>query len=253
MPAVAYIIFVSSVILELLLMTRLLANRSWRHYLWLFLYISYTLVIMDLSLFGILQLWPRAYRRFYWEAEGISMGLRFLVIWEIFCNIFKGVPKLSYVVGKCLAAVALVPVLFALCAFLNVSTYQKILYFHVALERGFDFVQAFLVVGILFAARYYRLVLGKNVWGIAVGFGMYVSLSTAIFAMVSLNGSLAPHMQILSPLSFVAMLAIWAWALWTYAPNPRFVTEAPFSRDIAFGWWDDWTSMLAIIKRTRHL
>lgn len=253
MPVLSYITVLSSIVLELTLLFRLLVvTKRWKTYLWLFLYVSYTLLVMDLAMLGIYWLKPNLYRRAYWEAETISMSLRFLIIWEIFRQIFREVPVLRSAVSKGLALIALAPIIFSIYAFWKLSAPARLLYAYVAMERSFDLVQAVLVIGVLLAARYYRLTLTRNTWGISLGFGAYVSVSTMIFAAVSMRESLVAYMQILGPLSFVAMLAIWTWSLWLYEPNPPLSVATSDLRGAALDWRKEWGRMLTTVKRLRN-
>jgi len=250
---VAYIIFASSLLLQLGLVFRLLFNGCWKRYLWPFLYVCYTLVIMNVALFAILKFRPELYKNSYWQCESISMGLRFLVIWEISSQTFRTVPTLYRNVSRGLAVLALVPILLSVYAFVALGSYARFIHIYFAVERSLDFVQAFLVLGMLAAAHYYGLRFGRNIWGIAVGFGAYVSIASAIFSVVDLEGSLTPSMQVLSPLSFVVMLALWTWALWTYAPNPGLAIDETRAENAAISWWSAWGRMLTTIKRTTHI
>src|SRR6185437_15270176 len=144
------------------------------------------------------------------------------------------------------------PISLSFSAFMALGSYARFVHIYFAAERSLDFVQAFLVLGMLAAAHYYELRFGRNIWGIAVGFGAYVSISSAIFSVVDLNGSLTPSMQVFSPLSFVAMLAMWTWALWTYAPNPELPIDETRAENAAISWWNAWGRMLTTIKRTTH-
>jgi len=210
---------------------------------------------MDLGAFVVYHLFPGLYPAWYWDSESLSMGLRFCVLWEIFRHTFAHVGSLNKVVSKGLATGSSIPILLSGFAFWSVLFYishDRLHYLYPALERSFGLVQAFLLAGILVAARYYRVRLGRNVWGIAIGFGAFVSASTILFSLVNLSESFAPYMQVLSPLSFVSMLAVWTWALWVYAPNPAVGMNKTAAESAALVWWESWTDTLASIKRTRN-
>lgn len=256
MSILSYIIFVTSLLLQLGLVFRLIVNKCWRKYFWPFLYVCYTLVIMNLVLFAILKFRPDLYKGSYWQCESISIGLRFFVIWDVFRQTFRTVPTVYRTVSKGLAVLALIPMALSLSSLLTLGSYGRFIHAYFAVERSFDFVQGFLLLSMLAAARYYGLRLGRNVWGVAVGFGAYLSVSTMIFSMFDLGVSIEPFMQVLSPLSFVAMLAVWTWALWVYAPNPEIAVDKIRAQKATIRWWEAWGQMLNVInliKRTRNI
>lgn len=252
MSELSYVILFLNIILELGLICRLLVNSCWKRYLWLFVYLCFTLIAMDITMFAIFRLNPGFYGRFYWECESFSMGLRFVVLWDIFRQSFRRIPALFRTASTGLVALALVPLLFSLCAFLSRGYYQRFFHPYFSVERSLDLIQAVLVFGILAAARYYGVCLGRNIRGIAVGLGTYLSVSIVIFSLVDLRSALTPIMQALNPLSFLAMLAIWMCALWVYAPNPPLAANQPAVENSSIRWWEAWGNMLESIRRAIH-
>lgn len=253
MPALSSAIFVCSIVLDTVLIFRMGINKCYRRYRLVFVYVCYTLLVMDLVLFAFLSLRPTLYQGAYWKAETLSMSVRFLVVWEIFHDIFREAHALSRTVSRSLVAVAVLPIMISGWAFWSLRLHQQLFNFYFLLERTCDFVQAFLVLSILLVARYYHIGFGKNVWGVAVGFGAYVSASTCMFAIFNLDRSFAPFMQVLSPLSFVSMLAVWTWALWDYSPSPAFAASHPAKESAVFRWWEAWVGVLTLIKRNWNL
>jgi len=83
-----------------------------------------------------------------------------------------------------------------------------------------------LTLAILVIARFYGRELGRNIWGIATAFGVWVSIATANNALIDFSHPLLSYWQTLWLLSFVAMVGMWTWAMWVYAPNPE-IEEHP--------------------------
>jgi hypothetical protein len=77
-----------------------------------------------------------------------------------------------------------------------------------------------IIVVLVAAARYYRISLGRNVGGIALGLTTYLTIHTANFALAEHYGRAAygPIFSVLGPLSQIVTLMIWAFALWRYEP-----------------------------------
>jgi len=77
-----------------------------------------------------------------------------------------------------------------------------------------------ILVALFAAARYYSILVGRNVAGIALGLAAYLTIHTANFALAEHFGreAYAPIFATVGPLSQVLTLVIWAVALWRYAP-----------------------------------
>jgi hypothetical protein len=123
-----------------------------------------------------------------------------------------------------------------------------------ALDRSFGFAQAVLILLVLTVARYYQVQLGRNVWGMAVAFGMYSSLSTANSAFVDVFHSFFPYWALLGPLSLVVMLTMWTWAVWTFYPNPVMVPVgevADNARDLR-QWADNWGQTVTSVRKVMN-
>lgn len=239
--------------LESVLAYRLLHGGLWRQYPFFSLYVAY-IFVQGLIGFEILQRAPGIYPEWYWRTGVVHIFLRFIVIWEVFRHTF---PKASpvrrmlsrqYTVGALALLTVLTGMLWA------VQTYGKSHSVYLAMERSFGFVQAILVLSILTLARYYQLRVGRNIWGIAVAFGMYCSLSTAASAVADLaHSSFFALWYLLNPLSFVAMLILWTWAVWTYAPNPVLAPVALIDPAGDFSRWsEDWGRTRATVRKVMH-
>ena len=171
-------------------------------------------------------------------AGSVHICLRFLVIWEVFRQTFPKTSPLHRMVSRqaTLGTFALISVSTGMLW--AVQTYSKSHSVYLAMERSFGFVQAVLILAVLTLARYYHLPVGRNIWGIAVAFG-HVQFSVhsdfrsrryhALFFF--------PYWYFLSPFSFVAMLGMWTWAVWVYAPNQVAAANEMIDPAGDFGRW----------------
>ena len=252
MPLASYLIFFLGVFLEAVLLWRLLRDKLWKRYPFFSFYVAYV-VCQSLSVFAILRLVPGAYAAWFWGTGIVHLCLRFLVIWEVFRHTFPKPSPLRRLVSRqlTLATLALITVLTGMLW--AIETYGKSHSVYLAMERSFGFVQAVLILAILIVARYYHLPIGRNIWGIAVAFGMYSSLSTAVSAFVDLMHSYFPYWQLLAPLSFVAMLGMWTWAVWVYAPNEAAAGGEMLdpANDLR-RWTEDWGRTVSTVRKVMH-
>jgi hypothetical protein len=91
----------------------------------------------------------------------------------------------------------------------------------IELERDLRTVQAIFLFGLLGIISYYGIVVGKNVKGMAMGYGLFIGTSLISAAMRSYIGpSFYPVSSFVQPFSYVVCLCIWTNALWSYQPNP---------------------------------
>jgi len=252
-----YAILLAGAALEVCLVWRLISQQMWRRYPYFFVYVLYVCT-GTVVLFGIQQFLPELYpKAYWWGSESIGVPLRFLVIWEVYRHTFPRGSVLHSIVSKGFVFVGFLLSLFCVSSFWGVETYNTFHSIYPAIERSFGFAQAALVLGLLMVARYYEVPLGRNLWGIAVAFGAYASVMTMNNVMVDLTHWFVPYWRALSPLSFVAMLGMWTWAVWVYAPNPAFAIEGEAKQlsdqlsDLG-QWTESWNQTVATARRVKH-
>jgi hypothetical protein len=249
----SYYVFFSGVVLETVIACRLFGKGHWRQYPLFAFYVAYVLG-QALIGFTILQRAPNAYPTWFWRSGIAHVCLRFLVVWEVFRHAFPRGSPLRRMVSRqsTVGAIALVSVLTGMLW--AIETYGKSHSVYLAMERSFGFVQAVLVLSVLTLARYYHVRVGRNIWGIAVAFGMYSSLSTVASALADLvhpsSSYWYSYWGLLGPFSFAAMLAMWTWAVWIYAPNPIAAGSAPIDPTSDFGHWSEsWGQASSAVRK----
>lgn len=239
--------------LEVTIFWRLAKGRLWRNYPLFSSYIAYVFAQSSVG-FLALRYAPSFYPMSYWLTGIVNILLRFLLIWEVFNLTFPKNSPLRRIVSR-QAAVELLALLTVSTALLwAIQTYGRSHSVYLATERSFGFVQAILILAVLTLVRYYHLQLGRNLWGIAVGFGLYCSLSTVGSAALELaHWTLFPYWYLLSPLSFVAMLGIWTWAVWTHAPNPGWGAEGIIDPTGDLGaWTESWGRAVSTVRKVSN-
>jgi hypothetical protein len=119
-----------------------------------------------------------------------------------------------------------------------------------AVERSFSLMQALLIVGMLFAASYYGVPLGRHAHGIAMGFGIWASLATANYAIYDTMPSFLPYWQVVRPLSFVALLGFWTFVFWKDAPELRLAEHSVPASELS-AWTEEWNRVLSLVRRIK--
>jgi hypothetical protein len=238
------VICVAAVALEVGSLALLLRRSLWRVYTLLFIYVLW-LLIGNSSLFFSFLYFPAVYSNLYWQSDTIDVILRFLVVWEVFRQTFPKGSGLNKSLSKGLSIGAFGLLVVACATFWGYQTYTGLRSLHLALDRSFGFVQALMILGTLVAARYYGVKCGRNIRGIALAFGAWVSVSTATNAMADLDSSFLSYWYYLRPLSFVVMIGVWIWALWVYEPNPPISESEPVELR---QWTEQWNRTISAAR-----
>jgi len=244
------LIIVSGVALELLIVYRLLRGISWRRYFFFFCYALY-LVAQAIALSCTLSFLPAFYAKMYWYSEGVDVLLRFFVIWEVFRHVFLKSSVLHEIVLRGFMIGVLGMIVFLAAISWGAENYKTSHSVYFASERTLGFCQAFLILAILLLARYYNLHLGRNLWGIAVGFGLFSSFTIVNFALIDLVPSFFRYSQLLTPFGSVCMLGMWTWAIWNYSPN-QVVTGSTLDHSDMERWSENWSQALSVVRRLIH-
>jgi hypothetical protein len=238
--------------LEVVLLWRIQRARLWRRYPFFSLYLAY-LVFSTLVQSAILETYgfrSHAYASFYWASDLVAIALWAFVAWEIFRHNFPRGSSVRTVVGTVSLALAAVGTGLLFLAHGSAVLPHSVGSFSLNFGRYASLVTAPVVLWLIAAARYYRIPLGRNVWGVAVGFGAFLSLSAINGATYLLGHSSRLLSSLLTPAAFVLQLMIWTWALWRYAPNPDL---APVPREQGqlelMVWKQEWNRLLAVMRK----
>jgi hypothetical protein len=245
--AASYLIFATGLVLEVLIVYRLFRGTSWRQYTFFFLYVVY-IFTQTVTQFCILSFIPGLYAKVYWYGESVTMFIHFLVIWEVFRHVFLKSSVLHEIAVRGIMHGVLGMIVFLVAISWGAKNYETSHSIFFASGRTLGFIQASLILAILFLARYYNLHLGRNIWGIAVGFGLFCSFSIFNYALIDLLPSFFPYWELLTPFGVVSMLGMWTWAIWDYSPNQVVASDGLDHGDIE-GWSENWSQAVSVIRR----
>ena len=156
----------------------------------------------------------------YWPTQYVTLALGCGVIFEISRHVFAHRVTLDrFARWSMLAMFGVIFLLVAAHALLlpnwNVAKDTA------DLERDLRVVQALALMTIIFLTGYYRVEMGKNIRGMILGFGVYVGASVlSLTARLFIGPRFDTAWQIIQSSAYFAALAIWAFALWSYEPDP---------------------------------
>jgi hypothetical protein len=255
--AISQIIVAIGTVLEVCLVWRVLRARLVSKYpyfsFYVFCLLLRTFSLYLVQLYGIHRIPADLYASYYWNTESVGVALRCLIVWEVFRYAFPSGSPLSKIASKGFAAIAFGLFIFAVGALASLwgfHSYATLRSVHPALDRSFGFAQSVFILSILLATKSFGIPLGRNIWGMGVGLGAWISLSTLNNAIIDLTHSFYPYMQVLRPLGFVGLLAVWTWALWEVSPSTSVADHAATPAEIDI-WTENWNRTQGSLRRVK--
>jgi hypothetical protein len=253
-PAIAQVIGLLGVALEVCLVCRLISSRLLSIYPYFSFYL-FAALLRNASLpaaYAYLNASNRQdlYSAYYWNTETVGVLLRCLVVWEVFRHTFPSGSPLRKSVSRAFGMIALVLIVFTLGALWGYHVYGQVRSMNLILDRSFGFAQSVLILSILLVGRRYGVCLGRNLWGISVGFGAWMSLSTVNYALFDLTGSFFTYWQLVRTLSFIVLLLVWNWALWRPSHSP-YLADTPLPAEALHTWTQNWNRAFDSLRKVR--
>ena len=186
-----------------------------------FSYATY-IVLSNIALAGM-QRHPRVYFYGYWSQDLLSWALGFAVIYEIYANLlldYAVLQKLGallfWIMGIILVSVALWTAVSVPSS--DISRFLKPL---LTLERSVRIVECGLLVVLFVFASFFGLSWKNYLFGIALGFAIFLSTQLAVVAIRTYTGeSLNRLFSWLQPISYNLGVLVWTFyvvQLWRVA------------------------------------
>lgn len=168
-------------------------------------------------------------------AVGLSTGLRFGVIHEIFAYAFRNYPALA-AFGKPAyrwGSATLLMIALLAAAFVGGKDPQHTLAVLSVLSRTASFLQCCLLLALFLSSAYLALSLRNQVFGIALGLGVFACVDLAVAAIRSEYGT-----QHTTALNYVTMsvyhLCVFIWLAYLWLPEkvPQFAVNSLPEHDL---------------------
>jgi len=214
------IIALVGMLLDSLILYRAFRAKLFGKYPLFYAYIACVLVV-DVFRTAVYHLGsPLVYRDFYWATEFLSLVVGYGVIVEVIRKALE-----SYAGAERFARIAVLAVFAAVFSFVSFQTFTQANWSPATsyreLARDLRAVQVLVLASILSVVSYYRIILGKNLKGIILGYGFCIAYSLISPALRSYFGPSIESFYRFGPscLYFVCQ-SIWVMALWKYSPNP---------------------------------
>ena len=212
-------IYLVGIVLQVAILWRTKRAGLWSHYPVLICYVSYCL--MESLLVALVIYFARGhYSFFYWNDRVVSLIFHFVVCWEVARRSFSQIVSLHSLPAAILAVTILASSIVFWGACLGLAGVNRFGATYPVFERIVDLIQAGSFLFVLLVARYYHIRLGRNLRGIAIAFGAYLSISSISFGLVEVGSNFYAYWEALFPLSVILLFSILMWAVWNPVPNP---------------------------------
>lgn len=218
-------IWIAGLVLEATVVLRGLRGRFVSKYPLFYIYLAFVL-LTSFSLLLIYWMRSNVYGRVYWYIEfgGVALGCG--VVWELYRGALHRFPGAAR-----MARNALLLVLAVVCSKAIVNNWNGVPWWPketmVQLERDLRAVQAAAMVGLIAVISLYRIPLGRNLWGMTLGYGLLLSSNVVTLSLRAFLGSNFQNAwRYLQPVSYLTVLMIWCVALWSYTSAPLPATHA---------------------------
>ena len=214
------VVHIANVLTYLLGVTILVRGGEGRFLSRLSFFFSYLTYFLVTGLVGLLvfQVAPQYFPAFFWFRFFTLVLAEFALLVEIGDHLFTAYPALR-ALGRLVTfgITGIFLVLYILPSLLEARPSDVAV---LDLVKRSALTKVVIIVVLFAVARYYRISLGRNVGGIALGLAIYVAIHTANFALAEHFGRVVygSIFGVVGPLSQVVSLMIWAFALWRYEP-----------------------------------
>jgi hypothetical protein len=234
--------------LQVLLVYRAFIGKTVRVYP---IFFTYTAYLLAAHVIGLTVTWGTkgAYSAYYWTTEAVTTVLGVGVTWEIHRRVLARYP------GVRRLACMLLIVIFGIVVIIStaghdegvVSTLTSRL---VVAERDLRTVQAIVLLILFSLVAYYGIPLGRNVRGVAIGYGFGIATAVLNLSLAHYFGTaFYPIWRYGRPLEYLAALGIWCVALWAYQPDPT-PLKAEIEEDYE---WVSEQAVHAMVRLRTHL
>jgi hypothetical protein len=209
----------SSIAVEILLVVRGLRGRLVFRYPVFYSYVSFVL-FQDLFLFFAYRWYPLFYRNAYWTAEFISLIFGCAVVFEIYRLGLSAYPGTARMARNTLSFIFALAIAKALAdAWTDPRWWMEAA--TTDIEGALRTVEALALVSLVGLFLFYSIPVGRNLRGILLGYGFFISASVLSLKFVSSAGNQLLHfLSSVYPASFLIALSLWLAHLWSYAANP---------------------------------
>lgn len=188
-------------------------------------------LLTDIASLVCYQFAPGFYRRLYWPTELATIVASYAVIVEIFRQSLRHNPGIARRGQKLLLVAFALAVAYAATDLLHGhfgDTTRAI----AEVGRDLRYIEGGLVLLLLWLFVRYRILLGRNLLALIVGYSFWLGLNVINLALVFLpDNEFSALARRLEPVTYVVTLTIWCVGLWYSRPEPEQPIHGAIERD----------------------
>jgi hypothetical protein len=204
---------------EILLLARSAWTKLFTKYPVFYAYVLFVL-LQSITRFSIYHWYPVWYPECYWYTEFVGVVVGCGVLFEIYRRGLAPYPGTARLARNVLALVVAVAVGKALAGALRGGLWLPSRT-TAELERNLRAVQACAILGLVILLVAYSIPLGRNLRGIIIGYGLFISTSLINMAVLAYLGSNILRVWSYSQQVFyLLVLCIWTVSLWVASSQP---------------------------------
>jgi hypothetical protein len=173
------------------------------------------------------------YRTIYWDTNLVTIAASFGICFKIFRDALRHSPGVARAMQKLLLVVFVITLTYAASDLLHFHGKVSAIVRAVAsLALYLSYLEAALLLVMLWLFGRYRIALGRNLLGLIAGFSLWVAFDVmmlySLFHPSDLN---AIGLRRLGPITFVLALMVWCAGFWRLQPEPAEPPESALERD----------------------
>jgi hypothetical protein len=226
------LIWFIAIVLELGILFRGLRTELRARYPLFYCYVG-SLFVLEIARFVCYRFSPGLYQTFYWRTELIRIVASYCVVSEICTRTLRRNPGVARSAQKLLAIIFVVAFTYAACDLLD-GGFSSISRGIADLGRYLLYMEAALLLVMLWLFGRYRISFDRNLLGLTLGYSLLAALDIVSLAFLSMpgNGS-SVVLRKLIPIAHVITLIVWCVSLWSAQPEVIAPPEHAIDRDYA--------------------
>ncbi len=226
----ANFIWWTAIALEVVILFRSALTGLLKKYPLFFTYIGCVLLT---EIIGLLTnaLAPKLYERLYWPADLATILASYAVMVEIFRWSTRHKPGIRRLTQSALLTVFALTIGYAASNIVH-GTFSSPSRAVAALGRDLRYVEAGVLLLMLWLLLRYRIPLGRNLLGLLIGYSFWVGINVVNLAFWFVPGNeFSNLLRGLLPATFLLTLGVWCVTLWSAHLEPMQPTETKIERD----------------------
>ena len=219
-----------AITLEVVILLRGVLTGLLKKYPLFFTYIACVLLAEIIGLLTRARA-PKLYEPLYWPADLATILASYAVMVEIFRWSTRHKPGIRRLTQRALLTVFAVTVAYTASSFVN-GKFSSASRAVAVLGRDLRYIEAGVLLLMLWLLLRYRIPLGRNLRGLLIGYSLWVGINVVNLAFLFVPGNeFSNLLRGLLPTTYALTLGVWCMTLWSFSPEGTQPAETKIERD----------------------